>query len=285
MSKSLALNLSNRIGYPVATLEETKVLYPQLAEYLPETLAEDECVYWWKTLVVEYEHPVGSTVKVNNDATFTVVDNLVNRNVEHNIIVSEAGRDRMLKYCIDKGSPECLIYFADKEAFFELVEEGLPSQFDNTLTLFITDNSALEKEAYMQDLRERIGARVIVTITVAVLLMVMLYFLQRSVIRSRIELVSVYRLLGVPKRELIGMFILESALLLCVFVLPFALITWGVIAILGSFGIATNIFNLTWYWVLAAIGFISLYLELITVLPLLSLVCKAPAKLATKYDF
>ena len=96
---------------------------------------------------------------------------------------------------------------------------------------------------------------------------------------------SVYRLLGVPKRELVDMFMAESALLLLVFVIPYALATWGIIALLSYLGIGAGVFHLTWYWVLAAIGFISLYFELVTVLPLVVLIKRPPAKLATKYDF
>ncbi|MBO4554356.1 MAG: hypothetical protein J5713_01110 [Clostridia bacterium] len=225
---------------------------------------------------------MGSTVTLNDWLEITVAATAIYKKTQYNLVVTEAGREEMLKYCVEEFTN---IYCADKQAFKDVVSRGLPQQFDDKLTLVITDNSELERQAYTNMVRERVNARVIVTVTVAFLLFVMLYLLQRSVIRSRIELVSVYRLLGVPKRELVDMFMAESALLLLVFVIPFALATWGIIALLSYLGIGAGVFHLTWYWVLAAIGFISLYFELVTVFPLVVLIKRPPAKLATKYDF
>lgn len=286
MSKSLALNLGNQIGSPVLTLDEVRKLYtdPDMLAKFDVQLANNECVYIGQTLAVEYQHPIGSAVRLNNRLEFRVVDNAIDKKTQFNLVVSPEGREEMLKYCVDVNE-STNIYCADKQAFKDVIARGLPHEFDNKLTIVVTDNSELEREAYTNMVRERVNARVIVTVTVAFLLLVMLYMLQRSVIRSRIELVSVYRLLGVPKRELVDMFMAESALLLLVFVIPFALATWGVVALLAYLGIAANVFNLTWYWVLAAIGFIGVYFELVTVLPLIALIKRPPAKLATKYDF
>ena len=284
MSKSLALNLGNFIGTPIATLDEFVTLYLDVEIDVDalKTLAINECLYVGQTIAVEYRNPVGSTVRLNNRLELTVAANYVYRPTTINIVVSDAGREEMLNNCVEE---YINVYCADKQAFKNVVANGLPQQFDNKLKLAITDNSQLEREEYTKMVRERVNARVIVTVTVAFLLLVMLYLLQRSVIRSRIELVSVYRLLGVPKRELVDMFMAESALLLLVFVIPFALATWGVVALLAYLGIAANVFSLTWYWVLAAIGFVSVYFELVTVLPLVALINRPPAKLATKYDF
>ena len=284
MSKSLALNLGNLIGKPIATLDEILAVYPNLAgeDALKVQLANNECVYIGQTLAVEYQYPVGAHVKLNNRLEFEVASNLIYKSTQYNMVVTDEGREEMLKYCVEEFTN---VYCADKQAFKDVIARGLPQQFDNKLKIVVTDNSELEREEYTNMVRERVNARVIVTVTVAFLLLVMLYMLQRSVIRSRIELVSVYRLLGVPKRELVDMFMAESALLLLVFVLPFALATWGIIALLSYLGIGAGVFNLTWYWVLAAIGFVSVYFELVTVLPLVALIKRPPAKLATKYDF
>ena len=114
--------------------------------------------------------------------------------------------------------------------------------------------------------------------------MVMLYLLCRAQVHSRIGMMAVYRLLGVPNRKLVGIFLMETVLLSAMTTLPAAALCYGGIQLCKL----VPEWNVTLHLPLEAAAVIYLailvYHSLVSLLPLGRLLRLPPAKLAAKYD-
>ena len=127
-------------------------------------------------------------------------------------------------------------------------------------------------------------ARTIVTVTVMALAAVMLYLLRRAQIHTRIELLAVYRLLGIPKGKLAAIFTMESFLQFAVSALPAALLTWGVCAVLTAVEDIAFAMVLPFGAAALCAGGIFLFHLLVSLIPLYRLLALPPARLASKFD-
>ena len=114
--------------------------------------------------------------------------------------------------------------------------------------------------------------------------LVMLYLLCRAQIQERIGFIAVYRLLGIPKHKLHGIFLAESILSSLGTVIPTAIATW--IAVAALMLDPDTRLNLLLPWQAAAVlsGGILVYYIFVSLLPLFRLLRLPPAQLASKYD-
>ena len=176
------------------------------------------------------------------------------------------------------------IYCADKAAMRTYLAQETDLEANGYLTVSVTDVYALKYEEYAKAAHLRADARTIITATVLVICLVMLYLLCRTQVQERLGLIAVYRLLGIPKGKLRGIFLTESLVSALGTVVPSALLTW-----LAVFLLMTNPdtrLNLLLPWQAAAIvsGCILGYYILVSLLPLARLLRLPPAQLAAKYD-
>ena len=144
---------------------------------------------------------------------------------------------------------------------------------------------AKEAAAYLEASRLQVDARLIVTLTVISLSLVMLYLLCRSQAQDRIGMMAVYRLLGIPRRKLVGIFAVESILASVQTALPVAVLMHCAIAAVSSIEDLQLNLVLPWQATLAVFFATMLYSILAALLPLLRLLHMPPAQLAAKYDF
>lgn len=96
---------------------------------------------------------------------------------------------------------------------------------------------------------------------------------------------AVYRLLGIPKRKLAGIFAMESILSSLQTALPAAVVVWLVITILSRIEDLGLRLILPWQAAAAVYGGILVYHILAALLPLGRLLRLPPAQLAAKYDY
>ena len=132
----------------------------------------------------------------------------------------------------------------------------------------------------------KLDARTIVTATVLITSVIMLYLMQRSKIRERMDLVAVYRLLGIPKKNLLFIFSAESIFLTLKYALPTVATVWIVLNVSSAVE-WMNVFGMIyplWAAGLTLLAIAVIRLALAT-LPVLRLLRMPPAKLAAKYDF
>ena len=131
----------------------------------------------------------------------------------------------------------------------------------------------------------KVNARTIVTATVILLSLVMLYLLCRAQVQERIGMLAVYRLLGIPKRKLAWIFAMESVITSLRTALPATLAVWVIVTLIGQIEALKLGLVLPIQIALAVFGGILVYHLVVSVLPLRRLLRLPPAQLAAKYDF
>ena len=181
------------------------------------------------------------------------------------------------------------------ESDMDSVTDNLPTQEDeedeetkltDMLAITVSDRYAKDMAAYTERTALKLDARTIVTFTVLITAALMLYLMQRSKIRERMDLIAVYRLLGIPKGNLVTVFAIESLLLTLKYALPTVLgvfVAFKVMAAIPMLAGSSLLFPL---WAAAlTLAAITIFRLLVATLPVLSLLAQPPARLAAKYDF
>ncbi len=180
---------------------------------------------------------------------------------------------------------EFSVWCSDKEAMLEYMNGELPEEIDGMIDIGIDDKYNASYKEYKKNTTAKVDARTIVTATILALSVVMLYVMQRSKINERMDIVAVYRLLGIPKRNLVFIFAAESTALTLKFAVPTVLISWLLINLLSSF----ESIDFSMLFPLSAVGITLLAILAIrivfSVIPILRLLSQPPARLAAKYDF
>ena len=158
-------------------------------------------------------------------------------------------------------------------------------ELDGNIIIEVDDKYERDLANYKEATSLKLDARRIVTITVIIAGALMLYLMQRSKIRERMDLLTVYRLLGIKKRALLSIFCIESTLLTIRYSLPTVLAVWLFINVAGNSEMLSALSMVYPIWAAAMTLVAILVFELvISVLPTLRLLALPPARLAAKYD-
>ena len=263
-------------GSGVMTLEEFRDLHP---EYSHVTLGEGECLYIRGETMKNYAP--GQTLNVNKTLSYTVAE-VAELESYAAAVVNESDLEPIIRSML---SQRFYLYCADKAAMKAFLAKGMPAELEGMLQMEVVDAYASSWRKYETASHMKADARTIVTVTIMILAAVMLYLLRRSQVHSRIELLAVYRLLGIPGGKLMGIFALESGLLYLYSAAPAALVTWAAVTVLS--GIEDLPFSMLLPWQAAALTALAilLYHLAVTLLPLRRLLRLPPARLAAKYDF
>ena len=176
------------------------------------------------------------------------------------------------------------LYCTDKEAMKAHLSQKTQLETDGYLRVSVSDPYQLKYEEYAKAAHLRADARTIITATVLVICLVMLYLLCRAQVQERIGFIAVYRLLGIPKGKLHGIFLAESVLSSLGTVIPTAIVTWIAVAALMMDPDTRLNLLLPWQTAAALSGGILFYYVLVSLLPLSRLLRLPPAQLAAKYD-
>jgi len=264
-------------GNAVMTLSEFQNAYP--GKYDDITLAEDECITIKKNGV--------SAGKPGKLATFSRTRQFtVKLEAEEDCYAAYILPDEILNtVMLEMVSTKYLLYCPDKAGVKAVFAQPLPEDLAGMLQLKVIDNYEDSWNAYRSASQMRVDARTIVTMTVLLLSAAMLYFLRRSQIQSRIELLVVYRLLGIPKGKLLLIFSLESCLGFLIGGGIAGILTYGVVTVLTGIEDVAFSMVLPWQAALTVLGGILAYYLLVTAVSLLRLLRLPPAKLAAKFDF
>ena len=177
------------------------------------------------------------------------------------------------------------LWCADKDAVYSVLDASLPSDLAGKLDIKVSDVYSVAYAEYEASTAAKLDARTIVTVTVILISAIMLYLMQRSKLRERMDILSVYRLLGIPKKNLLLIFTLESLVLTLTFALPTVFVTWLVLKISTSVTFMSAIAMIFPLWAaLATLLAIAAFRILVATLPVLRLLSQPPARLAAKYD-
>ena len=253
-----------------------------------EDLGPEECIVLTDNAGGSYAEKVGGVMSLRNGHIFTIkaaISRVADAyGVTAKIIVADDALDTLYTSMI-KLSDSFDLWCADKEALLTHLDSPLPEELKGTLDIGVIDAYNTAMDEYRAEVRAKLDARTIVTAALFCLSVVMLYLMQRSVLRERMDLVAVYRLLGIPKRSLVTVFALESLISTLKFAVPTVLLTCLAVQFSARVdGLDTGMIFPLWAagMTLPAIAIVRL---LISILPALRLMRQPPARLAAKYDF
>jgi len=265
-------------GTEVIGLEDFKKLCPDAAQNL--SLGLNECIVITNNAGMEYANLVGRTYYSNSKQEYKIAA-AVEADTYAKIVVSDqAMQARMYSLISDR----FFVYCEDKIAVKEFLATDANRTLGDRVKVEVIDDYTDAWEEKVGQTQMRLDARTIVTVTVLLLCLVMLYLFQRSQVQERIGMIAVYRLLGIPGRKLASIFCFESFLIFLRTTLPVAVLVWDVLMVLAQIKSIEVPLYLTWKAAgIGALGILVFHM-LVSVVPLFRLLRLPPAKLAAKFD-
>ena len=279
---------------PAITLSELRHRFPGQYEVLKmvdprsgeisyfdiDDLTDEECIVNAATAGDIWKYKLGNPYG-NPPNRKTAVAFMENDSLSAKIIVTDAAMEQMM---LRSYNFEIHLWCADKAAVKAFLAEKTQAQQDGLIIVKVSDPYAEKYAEYQAAATKRADGRTIVTASVVALCMAMLYLLCRSQVSSRLGMVAVYRLLGIPGRKLYGIFLMESAVSALTTMVPTVSLTWLGIEIASHIPELESNLELPWYVAAAAGLCIVAYYLMVSVLPLGRLLRQPPAQLAAKYD-
>ncbi|MBP3701001.1 MAG: ABC transporter ATP-binding protein/permease [Lachnospiraceae bacterium] len=211
-----------------------------------------------------------------------VIAGRVEEDIYAQVVVNDDQADRLQRAIIENVR-HFYVYTEDKEAMKQALLD-LPEELEGVIQVLVDDYHSSDMAAYEAAAREQLGARSIVTMTILVMSMVMVYLLLKVRVSQRRSMIAVYRLLGIPGRQLIQLFAMETILLSLSSALPAAVATWTVLTAM------TKLPSLAFEMILpvgaaaAAYGLLLAFHLAASLLPVGKLLKLPPAVLAARYD-
>ena len=292
-TKSTLYALSAR-GTVIITVSELQQRYPGEYEVLEMMISKDQPLRYYTLSDMTDEDCI---VNISNAGVIwrfrlgqlygyapnqkKAVAFLENPQMSASAIVTDAALEQMI---MRSYSEEIQVWCADKAAMQAYLSEKTQLEQDGYIKVTVQDVYAEKYAQYEQAATIRADGRTIVTGTVLLLCVVMLYLLCRTRVNERLGMVAVYRLLGIPKRKLYVIFLLEGVVSALTTVVPATALTWLVVLIAGRVPEIESTLELPWQAAAVAGCAIVGYYLLVTVLPLTRLLRYPPAQLAAKYD-
>lgn len=199
------------------------------------------------------------------------------------VIVDDNSYNELLKDSITSKTV-FKIYTEDKAALIDYIRNDMTKELIDTINVSINDEYGTTMTAYRDNLQVKFDARIIVTVTIFIVSMIILYFMMKANAVSKITDLGVYRLLGISKKSIIGMFALENAVLTTYTSLIGVLGTTAVTKFLGSIPALQMNVVFPWYAILGTIVFLYALNIIVGIMPIRKILQLPPAQLAAKYD-
>ncbi|MBO5199050.1 MAG: ATP-binding cassette domain-containing protein [Lachnospiraceae bacterium] len=178
---------------------------------------------------------------------------------------------------------EFLVETSDKEGLYVFLDGGVSGELRSMLQFSTRDFYQEQLSAYQEAKRVRLDARLIVTITVVLISVVLLYVTMRTSAIRRASDIAVFRLLGIKRRTIYAAYCVELLLLSGCTTIPAALLTGGILHFVASIRSLEMEFFYPWYVQLLLIAALCMINLLVGLLPIRGIVRLMPAKLAAKY--
>ncbi|MBQ9703665.1 MAG: ABC transporter ATP-binding protein/permease [Clostridia bacterium] len=207
-----------------------------------------------------------------------------NTNIKAKVVIRDEELDD-LYYSMISSTDMCTLWTEDKDAIYKYLDAGVPEEMKGRLSVTVVDNYTIDYNEYKEKTMTKMDARTIVISSVILLSAVMLYLMQRSKIKDRMDIVTVYRLLGIPKRNLMLIFGIESLSTTFKYSLPTIAIAYGAIRIISTIEQLGTILIFPVWGALLTLGIIAAFRLFVAILPIFTLNRKPPARLAADYDF
>lgn len=273
-----ALASIGNAGNQVISLSEFQRLFPGICDGV--TLAADECIMVVNNAGEGYAKQVGGVYLSNSREIFTIAA-AIEADTYASMVVADEMVDTLLR---TMASSHFYIYCVEKEAMKGYLAAGMPEELGSKVQVKMTDGYSDAWAEYSAAAQLRMDGRRVVTLSILLLSMVMLFLLQRSGVQERIGMAAVYRLLGIPGRKLGAIFAMESLLSSLTVALPCTVVVWAAVQLAVRFPSLEVSILLPGYSAALVFGGILCYHLLVSLLPLWRLLRLPPAKLAARYD-
>jgi ABC-type lipoprotein export system ATPase subunit len=262
----------------VASLKQLQSEYP--GQFDAVSLASGE------VLVSEevYAEDADSTgeFKTKNESTFKVAGTFPDEFGVDYVVDDSSYKDILGMYIC---SSRRFMIYTDTEAKTDLInffDQNLGG-YDTSYVKFVaTDNYTRQMNKFLADRSVTINTRLIVTITIFAISLLMLYFTMKANVMKITQELSVYRLVGIPKKSIIFSFILEIIIITSYTVLPVVLAVSGIIKFIAAAPSLQTGIVYPWY----AMGLLLLFLYgvniLVGIVPIYNTIKRPPAQIIEK---
>lgn len=183
-------------------------------------------------------------------------------------------------------STACYVYAnaENAEAVKDNIINVIPEEVREFLSIYIENEADEVISVYKEENKQKLQGRILVILTIFIISMIILYFVMKTNIIDRINDLGVYRMLGISKKNIVGMFACENFIITSYTSVPGVLC----ISLIGFFISRIESLGITiiypWYAIALTILFFYVTNILVGILPVLRFLCLPPAQLAAKYD-
>lgn len=183
-------------------------------------------------------------------------------------------------------STACYVYAnaENAEAVKDNIINVIPEEVREFLGIYIENEADEVISVYKEENKQKLQGRILVILTIFIISMIILYFVMKTNIIDRINDLGVYRMLGISKKNIVGMFACENFIITSYTSVPGVLC----ISLIGFFISRIESLGITiiypWYAIALTILFFYVTNILVGILPVLRFLCLPPAQLAAKYD-
>lgn len=183
---------------------------------------------------------------------------------------------------------ECYIYLPEEmesEKAEEMILAAVPNEIKESLDIVVTNKNQEILDEYEQEKSGKIGSRLLMMGTIFLITMMILYFMMKANAVTRMEDLGVFRMLGISKYSIMGMFAYETFLITCYTSLAGAVLTYAATYVISRIPSVELEFYYPWQLFAATVAVIYLFNICIGILPIRKMLKLPPAQLAAKYDF
>lgn len=265
-------------GYRIASVEQLQAEYP--GDYDTISLKADE-VLVSESEMVGYTRRKTKSITMQNGRTYQISGTFPDElKVKYEYVLNEdACHEIRNDYILEAKGYD--VYTDNPQQTIKELKAYAKEYSDKFIFSAISENQE-ELDQFEDSRQGNVMGRNLIVVAAVLISLCIIYFTIKSNVSSRIEELTVYRLLGIAKESIIQAYLLEMLLVTSYTVLPAVLITSGVIKFIGS--IPSLELGMTYPWWAAIILIFVMYLLnlVISILPVRNILSQPPARLAAK---
>lgn len=178
---------------------------------------------------------------------------------------------------------KCYIY-AENQSQVEDAISSLKEANKDSVVVKLSNPHDIVLDEYKAVKAEQFNGRIIVTATIFIVSMVILYFMMKANAVQRMQDLGVYRLIGISKASIVGLFAFENVVITSYTSLVGALLSTFVTYLISSIPSLGMDVNYPWYAFLLTVLFLYAVNVIVGILPIRKILRLPPAQLASKYD-
>ncbi len=209
-------------------------------------------------------------------------DDSLKEEMNAELVIADEAEERVMTDIISYMG-ECFIYGENQQEIIDTIQ-SLKEASSNKLVVNLTNPYETLLDAYKADKAEQFNGRIIVTGTIFIVSMIILYFMMKANAVQRMQDLGVYRLIGISKGSIVGLFAFENVVITTYTSLVGAMLSTFVTYLISSIPSLGIEINYPWYAFLITVLFLYGVNVIVGIMPIRKILKLPPAQLAAKYD-